>query len=41
VLGKNASGTTHKSQEPFFYNVEVKWASNYAEFYVDASDPRF
>src|ERR1700679_2248537 len=41
TLGRNASGRTHKSQEDFFYNVEIRWASNSAEFYVDASDPRF
>jgi len=41
ILGQNARGEVSKSDEEFFYNVEVRWASNSAEFYVDATDTRF
>jgi len=41
ILGQNAKGEVTKSDEEFFYNVEVRWASNSAEFYVDATDSRF
>jgi len=40
-LGERSESHIHETEEEFFYSVDVKWATNSAEFYVDASDQRF
>jgi hypothetical protein len=41
VLGERSQARVHETQEEFFFRVEATWASNSAEFYVDANDHRF
>src|SRR6266849_6934537 len=41
VLGERSNAHIHETAEEFFYRIEATWASNSAEFYVDASDHRF
>lgn len=40
-LGGRSEAHVHETQEDFFFSVDVRWATNSAEFYVDASDHRF
>jgi hypothetical protein len=40
-LGERSEAHIHETEEELFYSVDVKWATNSAEFYVDASDQRF
>lgn len=41
VLGERSQARVHETQEEFFFRVEATWASNNAEFFVDANDHRF
>jgi hypothetical protein len=41
VLGDRSDSVVHETEEEFFFRVDAQWASNSAEFYVDASDSRF
>jgi hypothetical protein len=41
VLGVRSNSSVHETDEEFFFRVDTAWASNSAEFYVDASDHRF
>src|SRR5689334_2177149 len=38
VLGERSQAQVHETQEEFFFRVEATWASNNAEFFVDAND---
>src|SRR5207237_9650355 len=40
VLGQRSNAQIHETAEEFFYRIEATWASNSAEFYLDASDHR-
>lgn len=40
-LGDNSEAHIRETDEEFFYSVDVRWATNIAEFFVDASDQRF
>lgn len=41
MLGRHSNANVHETQEEFFYRITAQWATNNAEFYVDASDRRF
>jgi hypothetical protein len=41
MLGQHSRANVHETQEEFFYRITAQWATNNAEFYVDASDRRF
>jgi hypothetical protein len=41
MLGENSRTRVHETEEEFFFRVDATWASNDAEFFVDASDHRF
>ena len=41
ALGARSQARVHETDEEFFYRVDATWATNTAEFYVDASDRRF
>lgn len=41
ILGQNSRSNVHETQEEFFYRITAQWATNTAEFFVDASDHRF
>ncbi|HWX94049.1 MAG TPA: hypothetical protein VNY29_15585 [Terriglobales bacterium] len=41
MLGQRSRATVHETQEEFFYRIAAQWATNTAEFFVDASDRRF
>lgn len=40
-LGARTDAHIRETEEEFFFSVDVSWATNSAEFYVDASDTRF
>jgi len=41
MLGQHSRANVHETEEEFFYRITAQWATNNAEFYVDASDRRF
>lgn len=41
ILGQRSRAEVHETNEEFFYRISAVWASNDAEFFVDASDRRF
>ena len=41
MLGENSRSRVHETDEEFFFLVDAQWATNNAEFFVDASDHRF
>ena len=41
ALGERSEAHIAEGDEEFFYSVTVRWATNSAEFYVDAADQRF
>ncbi len=41
ALGERSGAQIHETEEEFFFRVEANWATNSAEFYVDATDHRF
>ena len=41
MLGEKSRSRVHETDEEFFFRVDTQWASNNAEFFVDASDHRF